>query len=59
MPKGGKRQGAGRKPIGTAPKTKINITVDCDLLRCIDALSDNRSQWIEAAIRQAIESKQP
>lgn len=47
---GGRREGAGRKPKGDRPKTKINITIDPDLLEWVDFLTDNRSELIEEAL---------
>ena len=59
MPKGGYRKGSGSKPIGDRPKSKINITLDADLLNQINKLchQGGRSQFIETLIRKAIEEK--
>ena len=48
---GGKREGAGRPPKGDSPKTKINITIDPDILAEIDRATGNRSQWLEDAAK--------
>ncbi len=54
---GGRREGAGAKPLGDRPKTKINITIDADLLEKIDSLCERgeRSRFIEKLLIQALE----
>lgn len=56
MPKGGYRKGSGAKPIGDRPKSKINITLDADLLNQINELchQGSRSQFIETLIKKAM-----
>lgn len=56
MPKGGYRRGSGAKPIGDQPKSKINITLDADLLNQINELcrQGSRSQFIETLIKKAM-----
>lgn len=58
MPKwGGRRKGAGAKPTSDRPKTKINITIDADLLEKIDSLcgKGERSSFIERLLIIAVE----
>ena len=55
MPSGGKRDGAGRKPVGTAPKRKTSAAIDQGLLVLVDAkakrLGISRNAAIEEALR--------
>jgi metal-responsive CopG/Arc/MetJ family transcriptional regulator len=45
----------GRKPKGDRPKTKINITLDSDLLRQVDErATEGRSAAIERLLRAAL-----
>lgn len=55
--KGGRRENAGAKPVGDRAKSKINITIDSDLLEKIDSLckKGERSQFIEKLLIIAIE----
>jgi hypothetical protein len=54
MPKhGGKREGAGRKAEGAAPKQKITITLPPELIEWIDQQSSNRSKFIEGILKDA------
>jgi hypothetical protein len=52
---GGARKGAGRKPEGEKPKTKIMITLDEELLAKLDRMTTNRSKWIAERIKKAKE----
>lgn len=53
---GGRRKGAGAKPTSNRPKTKINITIDSDLLEKIDSLckKGERSQFIEKILIESL-----
>lgn len=55
--KGGRRENAGAKPVGDRAKSKINITIDSDLLEKIDSLckKGERSSFIERLLIMAIE----
>lgn len=54
--KGGRRENAGAKPVGDRAKSKINITIDSDLLEKIDSLckKGERSQFIEKILIESL-----
>lgn len=53
---GGRRKGAGVKPISDCPKVKINITIDADLLEKINSLCKRgeRSKFIEKLLIESL-----
>jgi hypothetical protein len=54
MPKGGKRTGAGRKPIGPAPRSpRLTITLTEDDIAYLKAINPNLSAAVRLLIAQA------
>ena len=50
-PRGGEREGAGRKPLGGVGGQHITLRVRKDYLMLIDTYFKSRSQFINEAIR--------
>jgi hypothetical protein len=48
---GGKREGAGRKPIGDSPKIQVAYWLDAKVVEIIRA-QPNQAEFIEAAIKE-------
>ncbi len=60
---GGKREGAGRKPLGTSPKAKpVSFTLSPDVLERLkekaSATGRSRSQLVEQALEQFLSHSQ-
>lgn len=53
--RGGKREGAGRPPTGTAQKTRHTVTLDADTLEALKAISDNLSEAIRLLVQASRE----
>jgi len=49
--RGGKREGAGRPPTGTAQKTRHTVTLDVDTLAALRAISENLSEAIRLLVQ--------
>ena len=59
MPKGGKRSGAGRRPLGPAPRSpRITITLSQDDIDFLKAINSNLSAAVRAVIAQARHSSE-
>lgn len=52
--RGGKRDGAGRKPVGDSPTTRVTITLTDRELVYLRTLSANLSESVRVAIEQAM-----
>ena len=59
MPKGGKRTGAGRKPIGPTPRApRVTITLTEDDIVYLKAINLNLSAAVRSLIAQARHSQE-
>ena len=53
-PKGGKREGAGRKPKDKTVMQCVNVMIRKDFLEIIAHLTDNRSDFIQKAVKEKL-----
>lgn len=53
-PRGGKREGAGRKPVGLST-TAMSLKLDNDLYLALNSHSLNKNRYINEAVRVAME----
>lgn len=53
-PKGGKREGAGRKPKDKVNTQHISVKIRQDLVQIIDCNFPNRSDFIQHAVKEKL-----
>lgn len=55
--RGGKREGAGRKPLGDAKAVTVSICLPPDHLAKLDRMGPSRSQTIQGMIKRSKKGK--
>lgn len=53
-PKGGKREGAGRKPKDKVKTQRVSISIPMDIIALIDRNFPNRSDFIQHAVKEKL-----